>query len=244
MVDVTKSRRLVILGTGGNYLDVLDTVNAINARQPSWHVAGFLDDTQTVGTAHLGITTLGGLRDAPKLAGPGGPLADALFITAIGSERNHARRLEILLATGLPAHRFATLVHPAASVSAWAEIGRGCCITFGASVGGRVNVGDHVWLGPGCVVGHDSLLEPGAIMAPRATISGFVRLGACCYVGSGATVRQRVVVGERALVGLGAVVLHDVEPNTTVVGNPARALHHVSLPSESSPKVLAENSPG
>ena len=218
------ARRLVILGTGGNALDLLDIVAALNGQGAGWQVAGFLDDAQPEGSIQLGLPVLGRLRDAARLAATGGMLADALFVNAIGSERNHARRADILAGTDLPAERFATLVHPIAGVSAHAVIGRGCCIGFGVSIGGRARLEDQVWIGPGCVIGHDSMLEYGAVMAPRSTVSGFVRLGPCCYIGSGAVVRQNLAIGERALVGLGAVVLRDVAPSTVVVGNPARQL--------------------
>lgn len=219
-------RRLVIIGTGGNALDLIDMVEALNAQHERWEVAGFLDDGVDRAARPLGLPVLGRLEDAIHLAATGGELADAAFVNAIGSERNHAGRAEILARTGLAAERFATLVHPGASVSARAALGQGCCVGFGASVGGQARVADQVWIGPGCVIGHDSVLEYAAVMAPCATISGFVRLGSCCYVGSAAAVRQNVSIGEQALVGLGAVVIRNVAPRTVVVGNPARELIH------------------
>jgi acetyltransferase-like isoleucine patch superfamily enzyme len=43
-------------------------------------------------------------------------------------------------------------------------------------------------------------------------------------VGIGATVIQGVTIGDRAVVGAGAVVIRDVAPDTTVVGVPAAPL--------------------
>lgn len=215
---------LIVLGTGGNCLDLLDIVDAINRHAPRWRVVGILDDAEAAGGVFCGIPLLGALEHASRLAAPGAPWATAHFVNAIGSERTHAARAEIVARTGLPVERFATLVHPAAAVSARARIGRGCCIGFGASVGGQAALNDQVWIGPGCVIGHDSQLDAFALMAPRATLSGFVRVGRCCYVGSGATIRQRVTIGAGALVGMGAVVLRDVAPGGVVVGNPARDL--------------------
>jgi sugar O-acyltransferase (sialic acid O-acetyltransferase NeuD family) len=215
---------LVLLGTGGNGLDVLDIVEALNAEAPRWRPAGILDDAAPEGSEWRGLPVLGRIAAAADLAGSGGALSGAMFINAIGSERTHAARPEIVARTGLPAERFATLVHPRAGVSPRAALSRGVCIGHGASVAGQVRIDDHVWIGPGCVIGHDSVLEACALMAPRATISGFVRLGRASYVGSGAVIRQRVQVGAGALVGLGAVVLTDVGPGEVVVGNPARTL--------------------
>jgi sugar O-acyltransferase (sialic acid O-acetyltransferase NeuD family) len=222
--SASAGRPLVILGTGGNALDVLDVVTAINERAPLWDLIGVLDDATAIGSNALGLWTFGELSDAGALSAHGGPLADALFVNAIGSSRSHVRRAEIVQSTGLPIERFATLVHPGASVSVRAEMGRGCCISFGACIAGRVRMHDHVWIGPGCVIGHDSVLEDNAIMAPRATLSGSVRLGAGCYVGSCAVIREGLTVGAGALVGMGAVVLRDLMNASVVAGNPARDL--------------------
>jgi acetyltransferase-like isoleucine patch superfamily enzyme len=62
------------------------------------------------------------------------------------------------------------------------------------------------------------------VVAPGAVVSGGVHLGRSSYIGARAAVRQNVRVGERALVGMGAVVLRDVDDGDTVVGNPARPL--------------------
>ena len=48
-----------------------------------------------------------------------------------------------------------------------------------------------------------------------------VTLGNGCKVGANATLLPGTSVGERALVGAGAVVTKDVEPGRVVYGNPA-----------------------
>lgn len=212
---------LIVIGTGGNALDILDVVEASNRAGSAWQVVGFLDDSKPVGSDFHGFPMLGGLRDADKHAG-------CLFVNAIGSDKSYRKRPEFVAQTGLSADRFATLVHPLAAVSSRATLGPGTCVNPGAVVAGGVTVGAHVWLGSGCVIGHDVVIDDFAMIAPRALLSGFVRVGVASYVGGGACVRQRVVIGDRALVGLGAVVINDVTAAATVVGNPARVLVRVS----------------
>lgn len=209
--------RLVILGTGGSAYDVLDIVYSINTESPTWELAGFLDDARPSGSHYLDLPILGGLREATRFEG-------CWFINVIGSETSYRRRAEIVHSTGLDSDRFATLVHPKASVSPWARLGRGVYVSFGASIGGGVVTGDHVSFSPGCVIGHDSVIADCALIAPAAVVSGFVQVGRSCYIGAGAMIRQRVQIGDGALVGMGAVVLRDVAPGATVVGNPARLL--------------------
>lgn len=52
------------------------------------------------------------------------------------------------------------------------------------------------------------------------------------WIGGSATILGGVTIGKNAIVGAGAVVTKDVEPNTIVVGNPARVLR----------KIIAEDS--
>lgn len=211
------SRPLVILGTGGSAYDVLDIVCSINAQSPTWELAGFLDDARASGSRYLDVPILGALKDATHFP-------NCSFINVIGSDTSYRRRAEIVQSTGLVPDRFATLVHPKASVSPWAKLGQGVYVSYGVSIGGGVVVGDHVSFSPACVIGHDSVIEDFALIAPCAVVSGLVRIGRSCYIGAGAMIRQKHQIGECALVGLGAVVVKDVPARSTVVGNPAKPL--------------------
>lgn len=211
------ARPLIILGTGGNAYDVLDIIEAINAGRAEWEVAGLLDDAKAVGSEFLGLPILGKLADA-------GRFGRESFVNAIGSDVSYVKRPAIIASTGVSEDRFATLVHPGASVSSRARLGRGVYVNYGASVAGNVIVGAHVAVGPGCIVGHDTTIGEYSMLAPGSIVSGFVRLGRATYIGAGAMVRQRVSIGDGGLVGMGCVVLRDVTRGETVVGNPARVI--------------------
>ena len=77
-------------------------------------------------------------------------------------------------------------------------------------------VEDRAWIGHG-VQTVNNLYPPGE----PPWDSPIVREGA--VVGTGATLMP-VEIGRNAVVGAGAVVLEDVPPNTTVVGNPAQPI--------------------
>ena len=210
---------LIIIGRSGNALDILDIVEAVNSRGGRWSVEGILDDRARAGTSFSGVDILGPLSCATDLGG-------RLFINGIGSDKSHRQRRSILATTGLGAAKFASIVHPAASISKGAKLGRGVSAGPGVCVGRNASVGDHVWLGAGAIIGHDSVIEDYCVVAPGAVISGAVHVGPSSYVGAGAVIRQNLEVGPGALVGMGAVVTRSVAAEATVYGNPARPHGH------------------
>lgn len=211
------SRPLIILGTGGNALDFLDVVEAINGVIPTWDLVGFLDDGREPGSTYHDIEVLGPIARATEFR-------RCWFVNAVGSDKSYRRRPDVVAATGLSDQYFATLIHPGASVSRRSRVGAGTVVNVGASVGGEVEIGRHATLGPNCTIGHNAVIDDFAVVAPGAVVSGSVRLGRGCYVGAGAAVKQMVEIGAGALVGLGAVVTRDVPERATVIGNPARPL--------------------
>lgn len=49
-------------------------------------------------------------------------------------------------------------------------------------------------------------------------------MGRGCWLAPNVTIKEQTVIHDNALIGLGAVVLKEVEPNVVMVGNPARKL--------------------
>jgi len=80
------------------------------------------------------------------------------------------------------------------------------------------------WIGPNVVFTNAKYpLSPGV----KDRLAGpVIRKGA--IIGANATLLPGVVIGERALVGAGSVVVHDVAPGTVVAGNPARVIRQIS----------------
>jgi UDP-3-O-[3-hydroxymyristoyl] glucosamine N-acyltransferase len=102
------------------------------------------------------------------------------------------------------------------------EIGANACIDRGSYrdtvIGDGTKVDNLVHVAHNVQIGRNCLVIAGA------ELSGSVIVGDGAWIAPNACVREHLTVGEGAVIGLGAVVVKDVEANTTVAGNPARVL--------------------
>ncbi len=217
------TQKILILGTGGNSVDILDTLNDINdaRRERVYECVGFLDDDATQwGREILGARVLGGLDSASRYK-------DCFFVNGIAGINSFWKKRDILARTNVPHERFATIVHPTASVSRTARIGYGAVILQHVTIASNVMLGNHVIVLPQTIISHDDAIGDYTSIAGGVAISGNVRVGESCYLGSHASIKEGVTIGDFALVGMGSVVLRDVDANLVVVGNPARVLRRV-----------------
>lgn len=218
------SQPIIILGTGGNCVDILETICDLNDSGPEcqYRCIGFLDDDPAKsGTSIHDFPVLGPLVDARNYP-------EAKFINGIGSHRNYRVKSSIIARTQLPDERFATIVHPSACVSRFANLGLGTAILQNVTVASGVSIGRHVVILAGSTVNHDSVVGDFSCIASGVSISGGVRTGHSCYLGTNSCLRDGICLGESCMIGMGSVVRHDVEPRSIMVGNPARLLRRVT----------------
>ena len=207
----------MIIGAGGHGREMASLVVAHNAagREPHLNVRGFL----THNPEDHGKT----VNDLPVLGPERWVLGrkDMLALIAVGDPRVRARLARELSAEGV---RFATLIHPSASLSDRVAVGEGTMVCAGAVITVEVRVGRHVIVNVGASVSHDAVLEDFVTLGPGVRIPGGVRVSAGAEFGTNSCTIPRVHVGRGAIVGAGAVVVRDVEENCVVVGVPARML--------------------
>ena len=81
-------------------------------------------------------------------------------------------------------------------------------------------IGRNVTLWSGNHIGHDAVIEDHVFISSHVVVSGHTRVGERSFLGVNATLRNGITIGARNLVGAGAAILKDTEPDT-VWGPPA-----------------------
>ncbi len=111
---------------------------------------------------------------------------------------------------------------------------------------GAVVIGDDVFIGPSCVINrgtiddtvvgsgckidafcniaHNVELGPKSSLISGASIYGSVKTGENVYIAS-ALIKNQLKLGDNVVVGMGSVVLKDLESDVTVAGVPAKPIN-------------------
>ena len=213
-------KRIAIVGAGGFAREVawlLEDISAATSVDASRYTAvGFLvSDLNRMGPYESPI-----LGDFSWLESNH---VDALAM-GIGTP---ALRLKLAkeLKERFPQISWPTLVHPSVK---WQkrtmQLGEGAIICAGSIATVNVRFEPFCVVNLSCTIGHEAVIGTGSVLNPTVNISGGVELGSGVLVGTGAQILQYVKVGPDARIGAGAVVNKDVNPDTTVVGVPAKEL--------------------
>ena len=110
------------------------------------------------------------------------------------------------------------------------KIGKNCKISSHSFICEGVNIDDDVFIGHGVKFINDKIpksAKDGKLLKEGdwKVVPTIIKKGAS--LGSNSTILCGITIGENAVVGAGAVVTKDVQPNTIVVGNPAKLLRNV-----------------
>jgi len=125
------------------------------------------------------------------------------------------------------------------------KIGAFVEIQKNAVIGARCKISSHTFICEGVTVEDEVFVGHGVVFIndrqPRACTAGQLqtesdwkvvptRVKRGASIGSGAIIMCGVTIGEKAVIGAGAVVTRDVQPGVVVVGVPARLIRQADAP--------------
>ncbi len=199
-------------------------MRAVNSSVPTWDLLGFVDDDpDRHGTIVSGLPVLGPIEtvhDRP----------DVLLAICTGRPDNYVSRRLIAGRLAVGDERYATIIHPTATISTTSRVGPGSVLLAHVDLTANVVIGRHVAVMPQVVLTHDCRVEDWATLAAGVRVGGSCQIAEEAYVGSGVCLREGTKVGQRALVGMASVVLTDVPEERLWFGAPARDMGRAPVP--------------
>ena len=210
-------KKIIIIGGRGNGTVIASTIEDCKKAGQDIECAGFLNDNEK---EINGYPVLGGIQnnDWKQFS------EEYSFIYAMSNVKQAPERYEMLKNLGIPAERFATVVHPTAVVSGKAELGHGVVLMPFTLISPNVKIGNHSQLYAQSFVGHDTVLGEMVFVANNASIGGRIHVKDGAHVGSNSSIVERIEIGRFAVVGIGAVILKSIAEREKVVGNPGRSI--------------------
>jgi sugar O-acyltransferase (sialic acid O-acetyltransferase NeuD family) len=206
--------KLVVFGAGGHAKVVIDIIE----RQGTYEIAGLLDDDlKHKGELFFGYPVLGTRVELPALF-------SAQLCHAIVTIGDNASRAAVAAYLDQHGWRFASAIHPRASIGRGVKIGPGSVVMAGCVVNADAYLGGQVIINTGATVDHDCRIEDAVHIAPGCHLCGGVSVGQGSLLGAGTTVTPGVKIGCKVIVGAGSTVIRDVADEARVSGSPARPL--------------------
>lgn len=118
--------------------------------------------------------------------------------------------------------KFATLIHPSATIGQMVKIGRGAIIAQHVTITIDVEIGDYCLLNTHTAIAHDCKIGHFFTTAPGVKVNGTCIIGDNVYIGSNACIKNKTKITDNAIIGMGAVVVRDILEEGVYIGCPAK----------------------
>jgi UDP-N-acetylbacillosamine N-acetyltransferase len=205
-------RKLFVYGASGHGKVVGDILLA--NKDPDF--VGFIDDRAGLwDTGVLGLPVLG---DGEWLQHEAGMTQVAVAL-GVGDNFLRKKLAEKCISWGV---ELVTVIHPSASVSCSARLGRGTVVMAQAAINADAKIGEGAIVNTSAVVEHDVAIGNFANVSPNAALAGASRLGMLSHLAIGALTIPCVSIGTMTIVGAGSVVIRDIPDGVVAFGIPAR----------------------
>ena len=129
------------------------------------------------------------------------------FVIAIGDNATRARVFGQLKNRGGAPE---TIIHPFSWISASAKIGAGTVVFGGVVVNANSQIGENCILNTSCSVDHDASIAAHVHLCPGVRLAGDVTIGERTMLGTGAVCIPGIKIGADVKVGAGSIIIRDL----------------------------------
>lgn len=205
---------MLIVGTGGHALDLLDVVVRLNLADnlcffnnvdPAFEFEiPFLKNKPVIRKSE---DLTGYFKQQPH------------YILATGNPKSRKALNELMLSHG---GKPLSLVSPLASIGYINnQLGEGLNIMNHVVITSNVSIGKGSLINTGTIITHDCRIGEYVEISPGVRIAGGCHIMDNVFIGTGACILPKITIGKNSVVAAGAVVIKDVPDHVMVAGNPA-----------------------
>ncbi|MEM9990700.1 MAG: NeuD/PglB/VioB family sugar acetyltransferase [Bacteroidota bacterium] len=203
--------KFIVVGTGGFAREILCLATDLG-RYDDFH--GFVEPDDIWEKRWRGKSIMG------KAVYPQSSFDENKYTAIIGIG-NPAIRKKVT--SQLPANtKYENLIHPSVVISQWVTLEEGTVICAGCILTCNIKAGKHMQLNLHTTIGHDCIIGDFFTTAPSSNISGNCVLGDEVYFGTASATRQGISICDGVTIGMGAMVIKDIESPGVYVGIPAK----------------------
>jgi acetyltransferase EpsM len=212
-------KRVLIIGVGGNATVISFAMSdAFYEGKEDYKFIGYINDKPGEGIEESeGYPVIGGLKDIPRLIDE-----NYYFINAADKTGLQKDRMSLIEQLNIPDHHWVTFIHPMAYVSPMVKLGPGCIVMPNAIIQPGTTLGKCCTVMFGALVGHDGNVGNFCFFDSGSISGAYLKIGDAVHVGTNATIRELLTIKNYSKVGMGAVLLKNVEEGEVWVGNPAK----------------------
>ncbi len=119
---------------------------------------------------------------------------------------------------------YQTIIHPSAIISPSSKIGIGSIISANSVVSIDVTIGKHAQINFHSSIGHDCNIGDFFTACPGTRVSGSCNIGNQVFLGTNCSLKQNLDIADKVNIGIGAVIISDIDEKGTYFGNPDRRM--------------------
>lgn len=210
-------KSLIIVGARGFGREVYNTFDRFYGDDGEWIVKGFLDSQNDILNGYSGYPPIIGCPETYEIQ------REDRFFCAMGDVQWRKHYVDIITKRG---GIFTSIIAPNCHIGRNTRCGIGCYIDSDVYISCDINIGDYTYIFGFSVLGHDVKVGNYCHLGAYSFLGGFSKIEDLATLHPGARILPHKIVGERAVVGAGSVVIRNVPANTTVIGVPAKKVEY------------------
>jgi sugar O-acyltransferase (sialic acid O-acetyltransferase NeuD family) len=213
-------KNIILIGGGNQAHYTIDIIE----KEGKYQIVGIIDSIQDIGADRFGYPILGRQENIKEIIEQHQIEGGIITIGDNWSRYYVSNQIKELI----PNFKFVNAIHPSVIIGNNVKLGVGITAMAGVIFNPKSIIGDFTFFATGAQIEHDCTISDFASVSAGSVTGGYVKLGKFSAITLGATIFDRVEIGENTVVGAGSLVTKSLPDNVLVYGNPAKVIRNRS----------------